>query len=174
MLRKAFDKIEPAFTDGGPLRLFYPVYEAIDTFLFSDNQQTSGAPHVRDAMDLKRMMVMVVVALTPCVLMAMWNTGYQANLSLEAMGSESIPGWRGQILAAEVVITTTTTTMAMATTTSSSTTSTTVPSPSECGDMDASGVVGATDALILLQKAVGLEVDLRCPDCPNPPASGAE
>ena len=37
MLRKAFDKIEPAFTDGGPLRLFYPVYEAIDTFLFSDS-----------------------------------------------------------------------------------------------------------------------------------------
>ncbi len=63
----------------GKLEKLYPLYEAIDTFTYTPGEVTDGAPHVRDAMDLKRVMITVVLALIPCFFMAMWNTGYQAN-----------------------------------------------------------------------------------------------
>ena len=72
---------------------------------------------------------------------------------------------RGQLLQVETPTTTTSTTVVIPSTTL--TTTTTIATPTECGDMDASGVVGATDALILLQKAVGLDVPLLCPGCPD-------
>lgn len=81
-LRKALDNLEPLFHKGGKLETFYPAYEALDTFLFTPGQVTSGASHVRDGMDLKRMMSLVIVALIPCIYMAMWNTGRQANFAL--------------------------------------------------------------------------------------------
>ena len=98
MLRRLFDKIEPHFKDGGKLEPFYALYEAIDTFLFTTDRQTTGAPHVRDGNDLKRLMIVVFVALLPCVWMAMWNTGYQANSVLAEQGIAEAPGWRGDIL----------------------------------------------------------------------------
>ena len=97
-LRRLFDGVAPWFEETGRLRRLYPLYEALDSFVFSSNRANPGAPHVRDSMDLKRMMVTVVVALVPCVLMAMWNTGYQTNLAIEAGGLGSAPGWRGEIL----------------------------------------------------------------------------
>ncbi|MCH2375449.1 MAG: NADH:ubiquinone reductase (Na(+)-transporting) subunit B [Planctomycetes bacterium] len=99
-LRKALDRLHPLFGKGGKLEKFYPAYEAIDTFLYTPGEITKGASHVRDAMDLKRMMITVVAALTPCILMAMVNTGYQANLALETLGKAANPaaladeGWR--------------------------------------------------------------------------------
>ncbi len=54
-----------------------PLIEAIDTFLFETSQATQDGPHVRDGVDLKRIMALVVIALTPCILMAIWNTGLQ-------------------------------------------------------------------------------------------------
>ena len=93
-LRQLLDKLHPMFTKGGKLERFFPLYEAGDTFLFTPGEVTDGASHVRDSLDLKRMMITVVAALGPCILMAMWNTGYQANLNLE-----EIPGWRGSIMA---------------------------------------------------------------------------
>jgi Na+-transporting NADH:ubiquinone oxidoreductase subunit B len=79
MLRKMLDKIEPLFHKGGRLEKLYPLYEANDTFLYTPGETAEGSTHVRDAIDLKRMMSMVIVALLPCILMAMYNTGYQAQ-----------------------------------------------------------------------------------------------
>ncbi|MEZ5941596.1 MAG: NADH:ubiquinone reductase (Na(+)-transporting) subunit B [Planctomycetaceae bacterium] len=105
-LRKFFDSIHPQFVEGGKLERFYPLYEAIDTFLFTPSDKTKGPTHVRDGMDLKRVMIMVVVALTPCILMAMYNTGLQANLAIESLiqsesiSQENIAGWRADIVQA--------------------------------------------------------------------------
>lgn len=84
-LRNTLDKLHPLFSKGGKFEKLYPLYEAGDTFLFTPGEVTKGKTHVRDALDLKRMMIMVVVALIPCVFMAMWNTGYQANLAIDSM-----------------------------------------------------------------------------------------
>lgn len=92
-------KIEPLFTDGGRLQRWFPLYEAVDTFIMGSRRITNAAPHVRDAVDLKRVMTMVVIALIPCVFMALWNTGYQANLALQSLGLDGPSGWRGQLLA---------------------------------------------------------------------------
>ncbi|MEZ6134939.1 MAG: NADH:ubiquinone reductase (Na(+)-transporting) subunit B [Pirellulaceae bacterium] len=82
-LRNTLDKLHPLFDKGGKLELLYPVYEAADTFLYTPGYVAKGVTHIRDSLDLKRMMTMVVVALIPCVLMAMWNTGYQAHLAMD-------------------------------------------------------------------------------------------
>lgn len=84
--RKLFEK-------GGKLERLYPLFEAGDTFLFTPDHVTRGASHVRDAIDLKRMMIMVVVGLAPCMLMAMYNTGYQAHLAIAA-GAAPLANWR--------------------------------------------------------------------------------
>lgn len=59
---------------------------------------TRGAPHIRDSMSIERAMNCVIVALIPCVLMALFNTGYQANLAMAELGIPSAPGWRGAVL----------------------------------------------------------------------------
>ena len=87
MLRKMLDKVEPLFHKGGRLEKLYPLYEANDTFLYTPGEVAKGSTHVRDAIDLKRMMSMVIVALLPCILMAMYNTGYQAQ-KIYAAGAE--------------------------------------------------------------------------------------
>ena len=84
MLRNLLDKIAPKFEKGGQLEKLYPLYEANDTFLYTPGEVTDGQTHVRDAIDLKRMMSMVIVALIPCILMAMYNTGYQAQKLIAA------------------------------------------------------------------------------------------
>lgn len=98
-LRSFLDGLEPLFVRGGRFEKFGAVFEMIDTALFSPGDITRGSPHVRDALDLKRVMIMVVFAATPCVLVGIWNTGYQANTALAAMGFEAIEGWRGAVLA---------------------------------------------------------------------------
>ena len=75
-----------------------PLYEAADNFLFTPGTVTLGAPHVRDTMDMKRMMIMVVFALIPTVIMAFYNTGLQTNLALQQLGMERAAGWRGETL----------------------------------------------------------------------------
>lgn len=98
LLRNLLDGLHPHFDKGGKLEKLYPLYEAIDTFLYSPGEVTASASHVRDGMDLKRMMIMVVVALGPCILMAMFNTGYQANLYIEQMAMAGAAGWRGAFI----------------------------------------------------------------------------
>ena len=94
LLRDALDQAHPLFAKGALLERLYPVYEMADTFLYTPGETTRGASHVRDGLDLKRMMIMVVAALVPCIIIGMWNAGYQANLALASMGLETAGGWR--------------------------------------------------------------------------------
>ncbi len=85
LVRKLLDRMEKPFEKGGKLHRLYPLYEALDTFTFATGSVTRGKTHVRDAMDLKRLMMTVVWALVPAILMALYNTGYQANLTVERL-----------------------------------------------------------------------------------------
>lgn len=96
-LRTVLDKLRPHFIQGGKLARLYPLFEAADSFLYTPGEITAGAPHVRDAIDLKRVMITVVFALLPCFFMAMWNTGYQANSIMQISGG-NVEGWRGALL----------------------------------------------------------------------------
>lgn len=80
------DSPRPLFEKGGKFEKFYPVYEMVDTFLFTPGEVTHRCAHVRDGLDLKRMMMTVAWALGPCILMALYNTGYQANLAISKIG----------------------------------------------------------------------------------------
>ncbi len=97
-LRRWLEGLRPRFAKGGAYERFYVLYEMVDGFLFSPPDVTRDAPHVRDGIDLKRVMVYVVWALGPCILVSLWNTGYQANTAMASMGIESAPGWRGAVL----------------------------------------------------------------------------
>ena len=80
-----------------------PLYDAVDNFIFTSGSVTRSAPHVRDAMGMKRMMITVVIALIPAVIMAFYNTGLQVNLALQSLGRESAAGWRGDLLSASAI-----------------------------------------------------------------------
>jgi len=97
-LRELLDRQARRFDKGGRLARLRPLYEAGDTFLFTPGEVTRTASHVRDAMDLKRMMIVVVVALVPCVLWAMYNTGLQANLALDPAKTAALAGWRHDVI----------------------------------------------------------------------------
>ena len=97
-LRKLLDQAEPLFHKGGPLEKLYAQYEMIDTFLYTPGQVTTGPTHLRDSIDLKRTMITVIAALVPCIFMAMWNTGYQANLAMQQMATATTGEWRGIII----------------------------------------------------------------------------
>ena len=92
-LRSLLDRQARHFEKGGKLEKLYPLYEANDTFLFTPGEVTKGASHVRDGLDLKRMMMTVVIALAGCVYMAMYNTGYQAHLAI-ARGAAPLDTWQ--------------------------------------------------------------------------------
>jgi Na+-transporting NADH:ubiquinone oxidoreductase subunit B len=98
LLRTILDKQAKLFEKGKPLEKLFPLYEAQDTFLYTPGTVTGGASHVRDAIDLKRMMIVVVVALIPCTLFAMYNTGLQANLALDMAKVGSLVGWRHDVI----------------------------------------------------------------------------
>ncbi|CAN5708627.1 NADH:ubiquinone reductase (Na(+)-transporting) subunit B [soil metagenome] len=77
-LRNFLDRIKPNFEKGGKLEKFYPAFNAIETFLFvPDETAPPIGAHVRDAIDLKRTMILVVLSMVPCLLFGMWNVGYQ-------------------------------------------------------------------------------------------------
>jgi len=75
------------FEEGKPLSWAYPVWEATDTILFSTDKQTSSGPHVRDNMDIKRVMFSVVIALIPCYLFGAYNIGYLNALATDVSRS---------------------------------------------------------------------------------------
>jgi Na+-transporting NADH:ubiquinone oxidoreductase subunit B len=97
-LRKFLDGLEPLFLRGGRFEKFHAIYEMVDTLFYSPPDVTRGSPHVRDAIDLKRVMILVVFAVTPCALVGMWNTGYQANLAIASLGIDQVGGWRESLL----------------------------------------------------------------------------
>ncbi|MCP4407829.1 MAG: NADH:ubiquinone reductase (Na(+)-transporting) subunit B [Gammaproteobacteria bacterium] len=98
MLRRFMDDLHPLFAKGGRFERFAAVYEIIDTVLYTPGTVTRGAPHVRDGIDLKRLMIIVVLAAVPCTLYALWNAGFQANSAMAELGIASVAGWRGIVL----------------------------------------------------------------------------
>ena len=80
-LRNFVDKIKPTFEKGGKLGFLHSTFDAFETFLFVPNTVTRKGAHVRDCVDLKRVMIMVVIALVPAMLFGIWNTGYQHNIA---------------------------------------------------------------------------------------------
>jgi len=97
-LRNFLDKQERHFQKGGKFEKLFFLYEAIDTFIYTTGKVTKGDVHVRDAMDLKRMMMIVVYALAPAVLMALYNTGLQANLAIAQLGESAAKGWQAGLI----------------------------------------------------------------------------
>ena len=89
-LRDYIDKIKPNFENGGKSAKFHSTFEAFETFLYTPNRVTSCGAHIRDAYDMKRNMIYVLIALIPCFLFGTWNIGYQHFLSL----SEDVTFWQ--------------------------------------------------------------------------------
>ena len=93
------DKIAPHFHEGGKLEKYYVFFEMFDTMLYSPDSVTRSAAHVRDGIDLKRIMMTVWFATFPAILFGLYNTGYQANLQITEFGYDAIPGWRADLVA---------------------------------------------------------------------------
>ncbi len=100
LLRKFLDKQAKHFQKGGKLHSLFTLYEATDAFLFTPGKVTRPPVHIRDMLDLKRMMITVVVALIPAIAVALYNTGLQANLAAIQVGATAGLDWQHQVLPA--------------------------------------------------------------------------
>ncbi|HQL70078.1 MAG TPA: RnfABCDGE type electron transport complex subunit D, partial [Bacteroidales bacterium] len=76
-VRRLVDKVKPNFEKGGKLYFAHSFFDAFETFLFVPDKVTRQGAHIRDAIDMKRTMILVVMALFPAFLFGIWNTGYQ-------------------------------------------------------------------------------------------------
>lgn len=97
-LRKILDDLAPQFEKGGKYEKMYPLYEAVDTIFYSPSKVTLAGSHVRDGIDLKRIMITVWLATFPAMFYGMYNVGYQANMAMINMGIEGVEGWRGALI----------------------------------------------------------------------------
>jgi Na+-transporting NADH:ubiquinone oxidoreductase subunit B len=98
-LRATFDKMAPHFEKGGKYEKLYPLYEAVDTGLFHPPNVTNNTSHVRDGIDLKRIMITVWICTFPAMFFGMYNIGLQANEALAAGAGTAIEGWREMLIA---------------------------------------------------------------------------
>jgi Na+-transporting NADH:ubiquinone oxidoreductase subunit B len=92
-LRALLDAQAKHFKKGGKLERLHALYDAGDTFLYTPAYATKADAHVRDGLNLKRMMMTVVIALVPCIFMALYNTGYQIHLAL-GRGAGLLDNWQ--------------------------------------------------------------------------------
>ncbi len=99
-LRKMLDSMEPHFHKGGKYEKFYALYEAVDTVFYTPGYVTKSNAHVRDGIDLKRMMITVWLCTFPVILFGIYNLGLQANTAMAAMDMTEIDGLRGAIIGA--------------------------------------------------------------------------
>ena len=97
-LRSLLTRLEPKFMHGGRYARYYPLYEAIDTFFYSPGHVTRTAAHVRDGIDLKRIMIMVWMATFPAMFYGMYNIGWHGNMALAELGQTGLSGWRGALI----------------------------------------------------------------------------
>ena len=88
-LRKYINKIKPNFQEGGKLHAFRSVFDGFETFLYVPNETSKNGVHIHDAIDSKRIMSMVVIALLPALLFGMYNVGYQNYLYAGTLASAS-------------------------------------------------------------------------------------
>jgi len=89
LFKNILNSVKPHFTEGGKLEKLYPAYDAFETFLFVPDHTSQSGTHIHDAIDLKRTMFSVIIALIPCLLFGMWNIGYQHFIAL----GETHPDW---------------------------------------------------------------------------------
>ena len=82
LFKNILNSVKPHFEKGGKLEKLYPAYDAFETFLFVPDHTSHSGGHIRDAIDLKRTMFTVVLALIPALIFGMWNVGYQHFLAL--------------------------------------------------------------------------------------------
>ena len=85
-ITKMFDKMEPTFSEGGKLSALHSLYDGFKSFMLIPNDTSKSGVHIHDVNDSKRTMIMVVIALVPCMLFGMWNTGFQ---HFQAIGVEA-------------------------------------------------------------------------------------
>ena len=95
-LRKILDDTEHHFTEGGRFQNWYALYEAVDTIFYSPGSVTRSTAHVRDGIDLKRIMITVWLATFPAMFYGMYNLGFQAT-DVMAAGA-GVEGWRGWLI----------------------------------------------------------------------------
>jgi len=80
-LRSYLDKIKPQFQKGGKFEKLHSTFDAFETFLFVPDKTTFKGSHIRDSIDMKRTMSVVVIAMIPALLFGIWNAGHQHFLS---------------------------------------------------------------------------------------------
>ncbi|MAW28534.1 MAG: NADH:ubiquinone reductase (Na(+)-transporting) subunit B [Gammaproteobacteria bacterium] len=97
-LRDLLDRMEPSFHPGGKYEKFYALYEAVDTIFYTPGKVTASASHVRDAVDLKRIMTTVWLCAWIPMFAGMYYTGHNANLAMAELGIANAEGWRGLII----------------------------------------------------------------------------
>jgi len=96
-MRKFFDSIEHHFKEGGKYQKYYAIYEVFDTFFYSPSSTTRSTAHVRDGIDLKRIMITVWIATFPAMFYGMYNLGFQAN-TIVAAGGGAITDWHAPLI----------------------------------------------------------------------------
>ena len=94
MIRKIFDKLEPHFEKGGKYEKYYALYEMFDTFFYSPPSVTHSASHVRDGIDLKRIMITVWICTFPAMFFGMYNVGHQALTYMASQHIAAQGDWR--------------------------------------------------------------------------------
>lgn len=103
-MRKLFDTLRPRFEEGGPYHKLYAFYESIETIFFGPLEPAPGLPHVRDSLDVKRFMALVIVALIPHLCFGIYNAGYQSQLA-SGLSTAFLPVvWNGIWLVLPMVI----------------------------------------------------------------------
>ncbi|MCK4569866.1 MAG: RnfABCDGE type electron transport complex subunit D, partial [Bacteroidales bacterium] len=108
-LRNFLDKIKPQVQKGGRFEKLHSTFEAFESFLFVPNRVTTIGSHIRDANDMKRTMIVVVLALVPALLFGMWNIGYQHNLSVGVNDIDWLSGlwpnlWHGFLVLFPLIV----------------------------------------------------------------------
>lgn len=98
-LRRLLDSMEPHFHKGGRFEKWYALYEAADTIFYKPADVTKTTAHVRDGIDLKRIMITVWLCTFPAMFFGMYNVGLQANTILAELGQSGLEGWRGALMA---------------------------------------------------------------------------
>ena len=76
-LRKIFDNAHAQLNKSEKTKKLFPLVDAVDTLMFTPNHVTKKGSHIRDSIDLKRTMMLVIIALIPCLIFGIYNTGYQ-------------------------------------------------------------------------------------------------
>jgi len=97
-LRKFLDDIAPHFHKGGKYEGWYALYEAVDTIFYRPSDVTKTTSHVRDGIDLKRIMITVWLCTFPAMFFGMYNVGFQANTIMADMGMTAVQDWHGRLI----------------------------------------------------------------------------